>query len=423
LSVYSELCKGNVIGTFQLETQQDLTVRLQPKDFEGLTLLNTLIRPGVGDINEYIARRDGKNYDVYSHEEDAYMLQSQYTMAYQEQTMLRVHTLAGWTLGKGDSLRKVKHIKENVELREQFTEDSIKNGLACEQANQAWQEIIDALDGGYTFNKSHSASYAKIAFQTAWLIIHYQLYFMCALMTAESADQSKIAERVVQCQQMGIKILPPDINKSNETYQIEDGCIRFAINTIKGVGETALAELNGLGHISSLVDLYNRANLRVVDKSVITALILSGAFDFENPNRYELMHQYYKLRGDKKIAAAYEGKKITDKEIMDFEKQYIGMCLTKSPYDNFNFKPLSAFPDKTKAIIGGEVTKVKEIYDKQNRKMAFATLTTQYGNVELVVFASSFKVCADAIQEGKFIMCKGKRDNNKLLVDETNILN
>lgn len=148
--VYNELCKGNVFGVFQLESQQDLTVRIAPHNFEALTLLNTLIRPGVGDIDEYIERMKGKPYDVYSEAEDDYMAQSLYTIAYQEQIMLRVHTLAGWSLGKGDSLRKVNNIRENEQLKKEFVEGCLEVGLLTDldKIEQAWQEIVDALDGG-----------------------------------------------------------------------------------------------------------------------------------------------------------------------------------------------------------------------------------------------------------------------------------
>jgi DNA polymerase-3 subunit alpha len=426
--VYNELCKGNVFGVFQLESQQALTLRVAPKDFEALTLLNTLIRPGVGDINEYIARKEGKPYDIFSEMENDYMEQSLYTIAYQEQIMLRVHTLAGWSLGKGDSLRKVKHISTNDVLKKEFIEGCLNVGLITdmELILHAWQEIVDALEGGYTFNKSHSASYAKIAFQTAWLKHYYPKYFMCALMTTERADQAQIAERVNQCKQLGITILPPDINKSDTTYKCEKEGIRFAINTIKGVGEVAIDEINNLsnsiGNIINLNILYERANLRVVDKSVITALIMSGCFDFENPNRYELMKEYHLLRGEKKIAQLYEGKQMTNKNIAEFEKKYLGLYLTHSPYDDYKFKDITDFVQGGQAVIGGEITKVKTIFDKNNNKMAFVTLTTEYQNVEVIVFYSVYYKLQDDIVEGNFVMCKGKRDGNKLLLDKIQVL-
>jgi len=420
--IYNELCKGNVFGVFQLESQQDLTIKLQPKCFEDLILLNTLIRPGVGDINEYIARRNGKPYDTYNDAEDNYMKQSLYTIAYQEQIMLRVHTLAGWSLGKGDSLRKIKKIKENKDLFKEFIHGAVERGLTFEKAVQAWKEITDALDGGYTFNKSHSASYAKIAFQTAWLKYYYTKYFMCALMTAERTDNAKIAERVNQCKQLGIPILPPDINKSDITYKCEEEGIRFAINTIKGVGENALLNLNTLGRIASVSDLYHRSNLRIIDKSVITALICAGCFDFQNKNRYALLKEYYELRGDKKIAQAYENMQTTPEDIMRFEKQYLELYLTESPYKKFNFKPISDFPIGGQAVIGGEIKKITTKFDKNNNKMAFVTLITEQNNVEIVVFSSVYNKIKEELVEGNFVLCKGKRDGNKLLLDKIQVL-
>jgi DNA polymerase-3 subunit alpha len=249
---------------------------------------------------------------------------------------------------------------------------------------------------------------------------------MCALMTTERADQAQIAERVNQCKQLGITILPPDINKSDTTYKCEKEGIRFAINTIKGVGEVAIDEINNLsnsiGNIINLNILYERANLRVVDKSVITALIMSGCFDFENPNRYELMKEYHLLRGEKKIAQLYEGKQMTNKNIAEFEKKYLGLYLTHSPYDDYKFKDITDFVQGGQAVIGGEITKVKTIFDKNNNKMAFVTLTTEYQNVEVIVFYSVYYKLQDDIVEGNFVMCKGKRDGNKLLLDKIQVL-
>ena len=160
------------------------------------------------------------------------------TIAYQEQIMLRVHTLANWSLGQGDKLRKIKNISQNEELRNKFINDCI---LSKEEAEEIWNEICNVIEGGYSFNKSHSASYAKIAYQTAWLKHYYPNYFMAALMTSERDKKKRLLKRINQCKKMGIKILPPDINKSDENYNWEGDGIRYSINSIEGVGETAIA--------------------------------------------------------------------------------------------------------------------------------------------------------------------------------------
>lgn len=423
-NVYDDLCKGNVFGVFQLEDQSDLTKKLQPRNFEALTALNALIRPGVGDIETYVKRMNGESFEYLSDLEKPYMSQTYNTITYQEQFMLRVHTLAGWTLGKGDSLRKVKKIRENIEMRDQFLKDCFDNRVLSshEDAEKAWNEIVDALEGGYSFNKSHACSYAKISYQTAWLKYYYPQYFMCAIMTSKRDNQEVIAERVTQCRQMGIKILPPDINKSDYIYKIEGDAIRFAINTINAVGDKALEEVEKLKPIESLEDLYTRGNLRVLDKRVIENIIKAGCFDFENPNRYEMLCKYYTLRKDKKIAEAYKEHKFADIDKARLEKETLGLYLTCSPFDNYSFKPLQAYEDKTNAIIGGEITKVKSIFDRNNNKMAFITLTTQYGNVEVVCFAKEFNKYQDYLVEGNFVMAKGKRDGSKMILNEITVL-
>jgi DNA polymerase-3 subunit alpha len=181
-------------------------------------------------------------------------------------------------------------------------------------------------------------------------------------------------------------------------------------------------EINNFGHIDNLSDLYNCANLRILDKSVFAALILSGCFDFENTNRYELMRQYHLLRKEKKMAQLYEGKECTKEDIAQFERQYLGLYLTHSPFEKYGFKPLTDFPVGGQAVIGGEITKVTTKFDKNNNKMAFMTLTTETQNVEVVVFYNTYYKVHEALIEGNFIMCKGKRDGNKLILDKIQVL-
>ncbi|MDD3414841.1 MAG: hypothetical protein PHY47_12675 [Lachnospiraceae bacterium] len=378
---------------------------------------------GVGDVEEYCARKDGKEYVKYSDKEDWYMNPTFNTIAYQEQIMLRVNTLAKWTLGQGDNLRKVKNISQNENLRNEFINSCMIIGeVNYDETILAWDEICNALEGGYTFNKSHSAVYAKIAYQTAWLKYYYPKYFMSALMTSERKDKAKIAQRVNQCKKLGIKILPPDINKSDETYKWEGDGIRYSIHSIEGVGDVAINEINSINNIKSISDLYERANLRVIDKGVFSALILSGCFDFQDTNRYKLMHDYYILRKEKKMAKLYEDKVINDKEISQFEKKYLGLYITSSPYDKYNFKSLYDFEDGCVAVIGGEITKVKTIFDKNNKKMAFVTLTTEYDNIDMIVFATQFNKFQDLLIENNFCMCSGKKDKSKILVNEITLL-
>jgi DNA polymerase-3 subunit alpha len=370
---------------------------------------------------------NGEPFTYYHDSEKSYMAPTYNTITYQEQFMLRVHTLAGWTLGKGDSLRKVKHIRDNTELHDLFVRGCKERGYLTDdiQIEKAWGEIVDALEGGYSFNKSHAASYADISYQTAWLKHYYPVEFMAALMTSERTKQEQIASRVAQCKLLNIKILPPDINKSDNTYKVEDDAIRYSINTIKGVGDNALIELAKHNNVVNLVDLLSRGDLRILDKTVVTNLIKAGCFDFENPNRYALLHDYYMTRGTKKDiieASIYEGKICNDTDIARMEKEVLGLYITKSPFDQYAFQSLDSFQNQLPALIGGEVAAVKTVIDKNKNKMAFVTVTTQYGNTEVVVFAKTNQKYQDILQVDNMLMLKGKKDNQKLLLNEATLL-
>lgn len=417
-NIYNDLCNGDVFGVFQLEDQKEFVKKMQPRSFEALTALNALIRPGTGNPDEYYERMNGKEYKRLECE-DAYMLETYHTITYQEQIMMRVHTLAGWSLGKGDSLRKVKNIRTNAELADSFKEGCNNVGIVTDdiQIKGLWEEIVVALEGGYSFNKSHACSYADLAFQTAWLKHYYPVEFMASIMTSRRTDTAKISECVNQCKMMNVDILPPDINKSDESYKVEDGAIRFSINTIKGVGENALIEINNIKPISNFSDMLSRCNQRVIDKTVITNLICAGCFDFDNSNRYALLADYYKQRSIKKDKEAGENyfikiNEFNNDDIARMEKEVLGFYLTHSRFDSYAFKALDAFGINKPAVIGGEVTKVKSFFDKNNNKMAFVTLQTQYGIVDMVVFAKQYYAYEPLLKEGEFIMVEGTNENN-----------
>jgi DNA polymerase-3 subunit alpha len=417
-NIYSALCAGNVFGVFQFEKQKDFITKMQPRCFADLTALNALVRPGTGNPDEYHYRKNGGEFDQIK-AEHGYMGETYHTITYQEQIMMRVHTLAGWTLGKGDSLRKMKNISSDKELEEQFKRDCKSVGIVTDDTEIAelWKEVVDALEGGYSFNKSHACSYADLAYQTAWLKHYYPVEYMAALMTSRRTDAEEIAECVNQCKREGIKILPPDINKSDETYKVENNAIRFSINTIKGVGQSALKCITELLPVSSFDDFISRCNTRVVDKTVVTSLIKAGAFDEFEQNRYKLLSQYYstrKTKQDRELAEEYNLKTsdFNKDVIARMEKEALGFYLTSSPFDTYSFKPLEAFSNDKYACIGGEITKVKIHVDKNGNKMAFVTLLTQFGAVDTIVFAKQYALYSEQIKVGSLLMVEGIKDGD-----------
>ena len=286
------LCKGDVSGVFQLNNQAQKVIEQQPKNFKDLIAINALIRPGVGNWEEYIARRKGKPWEVHP-DRLAYMKETQGTMTYQEQFLLDCKTFAGWDIAYADKhVRKNKNIKEDNELKTKFFADVKKNGYDESIAKTIWDEICDAVDGGYSFNKSHSASYAVLSFQTAWLKYYYPKHFYASLMSSEKTDsngQNAIANYIAECKQRGINILPPDINKSGEEFVVTNKGINYRITTIKHVGESAIHSILELRPIKSFDDFMQRREKKHIKTNVFVNLIKAGCFDFDNPNRAELL--------------------------------------------------------------------------------------------------------------------------------------
>jgi DNA polymerase-3 subunit alpha len=420
-NVYSDLCTGNVFGVFQLSEQPEMTKQIEPVDFVGLTALNALIRPSAVS-QEYIERKNGKEFKYYSDLELTYMKQTYGVLVYQEQVMLRVHTLAGWSLGKGDSLRKEKDIKNNKELKNKYTMDCIERGYAnnmlLEDINNSWNDICTALDGGYSFNLSHACVYADIAYKTAWLKYYYPLEFMCALMSNKYDDSEVLAERVTQCKQLGIVILPPDINNASNKLTIENNAIRFALGSISGVGDEALEDIKSIQPITSFDYFINSINSQKCDMSVVINLIKAGCFEFTGQSKLELILYYLTFKKQKKKLLTYQDIVYNDSVKLQWEREALGLYLSKSPLDDYNFKAFDTYSENDNSILGGEVIKKKEVIDKNKNQMAFITLNTQYNNVECVVFASTYNDYKQLLNENELVMIQGKKSNGKLLVNK-----
>lgn len=381
---------------------------------------------GVGDWTEYIARRKGKEYTIHP-DRKSYMLETEGIITYQEQFMLDCKTFAGWDLAFADKMvRKNKNIREDEELLHKFLTDCQARGYDANFAFNIWKEIEDAVDGGYSFNKSHSVSYAILTYVTAWLKCKYPKYFYASAMTfanTKSTDEAQkdIAEILVEVKKHGIKILPPDINEStNEFIATKEG-IRYCITSIRNVGESAIKAINKLRPIKSLSDMLKRGEKRHLKKNVVEMLIKAGCFDFENPNREEMLQEYYAIRKED-----YEHKEWNDKLKLEYEKETLGTYLTSHPMDKYSFRELNEFKDNEYAIIGGEVIEVVERYDKKGASMAFVTINTPKGNTKCLVFASTWNKrgskIKEEIKEGNLILLRGRRSGTNLLVDSVEVL-
>jgi DNA polymerase-3 subunit alpha len=429
-AVYDMLCAGDVSGVFQLNNQAQKVMEQQPRSFRDIIAINALIRPGVGDWDEYMARRKGKEWSVYA-PRMPYMEETVGTMTYQEQFLLDAHILAGWDIAYADKhIRKNQDIRNDTDLCSKFIEDCTRNGHPEDVCRGVWEEICDAVDGGYSFNKSHSASYGVTSYQTAYLKCHYPLHFYASLMSSEKTDgegQDAVAGQVAECKRRGIAINPPDINLSNDNFVVTNDSIAFRITTVKHVGDSAIAHINELRPIKSFDDFMERRNKSLAKKNTVINLIKAGAFDFDNGNRAHLMWKFEMSQRTKtQIKEDHQIPEHTwdDKTKTEWEKEVLGMYLSLHPLERYSFAPLSKFKDGDFALQGGEIYDTRIFKDKNQNEMAFVHINTLHGNVKLLFFARQWSVKAyqKMVKVGNILLVRGKRSGNDQIVDSVELL-
>lgn len=298
--VYQLLQKGLTLGVFQLEStgMRGLLKKLLPDRFTDIIALLAMYRPGPlksGMVDDYVQRKHGLQEVKYPHPSLEPVLKDTYGVyLYQEQVMLTSRVLAGFTKGQADALRKAmgKKIKEKmVEMGEKFVKGAIERGVDAELA----QDIFDLMAGfaEYGFNKSHSAAYAVVTYRTAYMKAYYPKEFMAACLTSESGNTDKLAEYVNECRALGFEVLPPDINKSLGDFSVEGDTVRYGLSAIKGIGSEPVDNIvkarEKLGPFKDICDFIQRIDTRVVNNRVLSALVLSGAFDCFKLNKAQMM--------------------------------------------------------------------------------------------------------------------------------------
>ena len=297
---YALLSSGSTLGIFQLESSgmRDLLIKLKPEHFTDIIALVALYRPGPlgsGMVDEFIKRKQGKEsiqYDIKDLEE---ILKDTYgVIVYQEQVMRIASTLANFSLEDADILRRAmgkKDPKEMEKQKEKFLEGARKNKIPLKKAERTFDLMAKFAE--YGFNKSHSAAYALIAYQTAYLKSHHPVEFMAASLTCEVQNPDKIVRFIAECREMGIEILPPHINESDKKFTVVGDKIRFGLAGVKNVGDAAidviLADRETGGPFRSLHDFCSRIDSRKVNRRVIESLIKCGAFDFSKVHRSQML--------------------------------------------------------------------------------------------------------------------------------------
>jgi DNA polymerase-3 subunit alpha len=468
--VYKLLSRGECCGLFQLESSGmiDLVKRLEPKNIEDITALLALFRPGPlgsGMIDDFIDRKKGKVEIKYLHPDLEPILRDTYgVIVYQEQVMQIASELAGFSLGQADILRKAmgKKVKEIMKKQNQlFLEGAVKNRIDKKTA----QEIFDliAYFAGYGFNKSHSVSYAFISYQTAYLKAHYTVEYMAALLTSIMQNTDKVVKYIKECQNIKLKILPPDINESLTDFTVVDKeTIRFGLAAVKNVGKAAIEniihERTEHGPFVSLFDFCRRVDTKTMNRRVVESLIKCGSFDSTGFKRSQLLSvlekaidlgheiQREKRNGQTNLFALMSKDpgsqqqdnpplpdidEFSDQELLTMEKETLGFYLSHHPLDDYhdrlkkivtaNSTRLHQFGDKTHLVLGGIITALRKKTTKNGNMMVYFVLEDLEGTVEVIVFPKTYEDFKEAIQEENIVIVEGRLDagefNTKLLAE------
>ncbi len=447
---------GNTDGVFQFESpgMKELLRNFRPEAFRDLIALNALYRPGPlksGMTDEFIKRKNHPERVEFEFPELEPVLQeTRGIIVYQEQVMKIARELAGFTMAEADLLRKAMGKKVASIMKEQkhkFTQGAKKKGLSPSKAEKIFEQIRHFAE--YGFNKSHSAAYAYLAYQTAYLKAHYPVHFMAALLTseAEKGDTSQLVKYVNESQQMGIRVLPPDINRSDFNFAVEEGSIRFGLAAVKNVGEGAARALiqsrEQRGKFASPFDLFDENDPRVANRKVLESLIKAGAFDSLGWRRSQLFHlldkmieyghDLQKMKTAKQnllfgsgaaappaIPAEVRDMREWDESLfLSYEKDALGFYITGHPLAQFgkrlqklashSISQLDDEKDFDKEIrLAGIIAVLKALKTKREEQMATFTLEDLSGRIEVVAFPEVYKRYYEYLREGQMVWLKGK---------------
>jgi len=455
--VYQKLCEGDGLGIFQLESSgmRDLLVRLKPNCFEDIIALVALYRPGPlgsGMVDDFINRKHGKTEITYELDALEPVLRSTYgVIVYQEQVMQIASILANFTLGDADLLRRAmgkKKPEEMAKQREKFLDGSTQNKIPRKKAEKIFDLMAKFAE--YGFNKSHSAAYALVSYQTAYLKTHFTVEYMASLLTHEMGNTDKILVYINDCRDLGIHVLPPAVNESFRYFSVEGPEeIRFGLAAVKGVGETAISSIiearNQNGKFSSFFDFCAAVDLRRVNKKVLESLLKCGAFDSLGKPRAQLMASLDSAmnwgslkKEESRIGQSSMFELMTvekaepqlpdvpewpEDEKLAHEKEALGFYITGHPLRRYQdqIKRLAAFDtqkvgtvhDKAEVGLCGVATSLKEITTRKGDRMAFLTLEDLVGTLEVVVFSDVYKQCVNLLKADAPIYVKGTVDHNE----------
>lgn len=433
---YKLLSDGRTMGVFQFEGSglRDLLRKLQPTVFEDLVAVVALYRPGPlgsGMVDDFVDRRHGRREITYDLPELEPILRSTYgVIVFQEQVMQIATTLAGFTLGSADLLRKAmgkKNAEVMAEQRQFFVDGAVKNHYPEETAGKIFDLL--AYFAGYGFNRSHSVAYALIAYQTAYLKAHYPREFMAALITSDMDNTDKVIRYIGECRDLGCSVLPPDINEGFAGFTVSGENLRFGLGAMKGVGHNSIAsvvaEREANGTFKDFADFCERLDYRQANKKVIDSLIKGGALDRLGMHRAEMVgnmarviewaqrEQEDRQQGQISLFGGSEAPAASamitlqsvpvwdESEALAHEKEALGFYISSHPLmavqthlqrlATATSQTLSEMHSDQLITVGGVITQQRTQLTKKGDRMAFLTMEDLYGSIEVIVFPETYR--------------------------------
>lgn len=456
--VYDMLMTGDTDGVFQLESQgmKNLVKRLKPDVFEDLGALVALFRPGPldsGMVTDFVERKHGRQAITYAHPLLEPVLKDTYgTIVYQEQIMQVFQVLADYSLGQADMVRRMmgkKKVDEMEKQKTKFIERSAQHGMSSEDAIALFNQIL--AFASYCFNRSHSAAYAFVAYQTAYLKCHYPVEYLSALLSSVAGDQDKTQLYIEEAQKKGIKVLPPDINHSMATFTPDKGNIRFGLASIKQVGEAVIEEIikerAANGPFKSIYDYCKRLDSKCSNKKTLEGLIKAGAFSNIEKSRKQLWDniEYITATASKEAKARESGQgslfdllgdtsaieeakfqlsgsdeEYDQRQIQNFEKEFLGFYVTSHPLATIRDKlpflmthkisEVMPLPNEKLVTICGLITATRQIPTKKDptKFLRFVTVEDLSGKIDLIAFNGKIQEYGQYLEPEQRVIISGK---------------
>ncbi|HZO62833.1 MAG TPA: DNA polymerase III subunit alpha [Gaiellaceae bacterium] len=454
---YAMLAKGDAIGVFQFESSgmREALRQVKPTEFEDLIALVALYRPGpMQYIPVYARRKHGQEQVTYPDDRLRPITEATYGISiYQEQSMEIAKQIAGFTPAEADDLRKAIGKKIHslmASLKEKFIEGCIANQTSPQVARQLWDDLEKAQD--YSFNKSHAAGYALIAYRTAWLRAHHPHEYMAALISSVMSTKDRVPFYVNACNEMGVEVLPPDVNESQVDFAVVEGKIRFGLNAVKNVGEAAcsaiVAAREAGGRFESIWDFTERVDPQVVNKRALESLVRCGALDSTGASRKgmaDVLDQALSWGGSEHEARSSGQGSIFDlveegaerpkhhapipageyekAELLRLEKETLGLWISEHPLADVAgelkrkcdraLADLERCRDGEIVTVGGIVSSIKQLTTKKGDPMVFLRLDDLSGSAEAVVFNSVYAASRELCEADRVLVVKGRVDHKE----------